>query len=308
MKLTPSILTRLNKFFDTYRDKSDFLKGLEKKHKAPDEIILLTCCHLDQLGNCLYSKASSNKRSFEQLLFEHSGEKDEFNLISVSNLTSDLFRFAEFAFIIIEKPGRINIFSNEEKALIQFIDQTGISLTGKMLYKFLISVYKNLKANFRIHPYQTDKKDSFGNIDEIANAVVTDSKIKKLAPDLNENILKNLLKEYTFASILYKDYRCKAVHEIAGISIDPANFWRKKRPYFSPLKFLFCKDSFYTLEFPSFFLIEVLNTCIDCVEKAILGKGLLPIRIFNEICDMDEFDFVDIETIEEQKPIKLRIE
>jgi len=310
MNLTADIKTRLKKFFDSYRKKANFLRSLEKKHKMPDEIILLACCYLDQLGNCLYSKAGSNKRSLEQLLFEHSGKRDEFNLISVSNLAIDLFRFAEFAYIKIEKPGRIILFSNEEKTLMQFIDQTGISLTSKMVYRFLTSIYRSLKANFRIHPYQTSKKDSFGNMDEIVNAIITDSKIKKLAPDLNENknILKNLLNEYTYASILYKDYRCKAVHEVEGISINLANFWRKKQPYFSPLRFMFCRNSFYTLEFPSFFLLEVLSTCIDCVEKSIIGKGKLPIRIFDEICDIDEFDIADLETMEEEKPIKLRIE
>lgn len=69
-------MIRLSRFFDSYRKKVDFLKNLSHKRKAAEEIILLVCCYLDQLGNCLFLEAGSTKQSFEKILIEHSGESE----------------------------------------------------------------------------------------------------------------------------------------------------------------------------------------------------------------------------------------
>lgn len=301
-------MARLTEFFDSYRKKADFLKKLSHKRKAPDEIILLACCYLDQLGTCLFPEAGSVKHSFEKILIKHSGESDEFKLISVGNLASDIFRIADFANVMIEKPGRIQLWSEEDKTLIRFIDQSGVALSGKSVNRLLISIYENLKLRFRIHPYQTKNKVSYGYTDEIIDSIMSTPKLKKFVPDIEEEHVRNLLKEYMYSSILYHDYRCKAVHEIAGIYVDSNRFWRNERPYFVEYQAEFSKYNTFKLEFPSYFLIECFETCIDCTEKAIIGKGLLPSPIFRAICDFDEIDFLDIESMEDAKPIKLKLD
>jgi len=309
MKLTNDIIKRLSRFFDLYKKKVKFLKGLSKKRQGADEIILLVCCYLDQLGGCLFPKEESSKRNFERMLFDHSGERDEFSLISLGDLSRDVLYMAETSSYMIPKAGRVQLQIDELKPLIKFVDQTGIALTEKSVRKLLLALYDSLKSNFRIHPYQTKKKNCYGDRELVINSIINCAGLKRLGAEITlENIKKNLIEGYTYASILYRDYRCKAVHEAGGISIVPKKFWKMKRPYFIETSSVFFGHPVFILEFPSTFLIECLETCIECSEKAIKGKGLLPPDIWSAICDFEDFEFLDETGIKEAKPIGLRIE
>jgi len=90
MKLPIDIINRPSNFFDSYKQKVDFLKNLSRKRKAEDEIILLVCCYLDQLGSCLFPKGGTSKRNFELMLLKHSGESEEFSRISIADLCLDI--------------------------------------------------------------------------------------------------------------------------------------------------------------------------------------------------------------------------
>jgi hypothetical protein len=291
MNLTSSLIKRLTIFFDSYRQKADFLKRLSHERKGADEIILLVCCYLDQLAGCLFPEGASTKRNFERLLLTHSGESDEFERISVADLGIDILYAAEIAGYIILKPGRLQLPREDFKPLIKFLDETGIALTEKRFRKLLLGLHSALKSRFRIHMSQTMNKNSYGCEEEIIEAVLTNSKIRGTGAKVTANNIKSLIKDYSYASVLYREYRCKAVHEAAGISVDKRRFWRSKRPYFT-----------------SEFLIACLETCIECVEKAVRGKGLLPLVIWSAICELDEFEFLDVDDIQDERPIRLKIE
>jgi hypothetical protein len=309
MNLTNDIMKRLSGFFSSYKEKVKFLKNLSKKRQGADEIILLVCCYIDQLGSCLYPTVNLSKRGFERMLLDHSGERDEFSLVSLGNLAGDILYMAETLSYIIPKPGRIQLQIDELKPLVRFVDQTGIALVENRVRKLLLTLHGSLKSHFRIHPYQTKKKKCYGNRDFVIDSIITYPELKRIGAEINaDNVKKNLVEEYSYSSILYRDYRCKAVHEAAGICVTPRRFWKMKRPYFVETLPVFFNRSVFTLEFPSAFLIECLETCIECTEKAIKGKGLLPLNIWSAICDWKETEFLDEAGIEEPTPIRLRID
>jgi hypothetical protein len=191
---------------------------------------------------------------------------------------------------------------------LKFVDQAGIALTEKLVRKFLLNLYNALKSNYRIHPYQTEKKDCYGEKRDVVDSIMSCASLRKVGGIISEGNARTLVEGYTYASILYREYRCRSVHEAAGIYIVPIKFWKNKRPYFVEVYAYSCEYPVFTLEFPSSFLIQCLETCVECAEKAIKGKGLLPPSIWNAICNLDEFEFLDEEGIEEAKPIGLRIE
>ena len=295
-------MRNLSHFFDFYREKADLLRTLSRRRRE-DEIILLVCCYIDQLGGCLFPQGSS-KKSFELLLQNHSGEKDEFSRISVADLCADIIIFAESISLYVPRPGRVQLFSDEQKPLIKFIDNTGISLTQKSLYAFLYTMCDTLKKGFRIHPDQTKNKDSFGEEEIVLEAIV---KVPQRGATIKEENVKSLIREYRYSSILYREYRSKAVHEVAGINVDPRNFWNARRPYFVEIFYPGTTLRALKLEFPYFFLLDCLKTCVEGAEKSIIGKGLLPLPIWRAICEQDEFQLMDVEDIVE-KPIKLKID
>lgn len=233
MTLLPDIKERLINFFDSYKQKVDFLKNLFRIREAEDEIILLICCYLDQLGSCLFPKGGSSKRNFELMLLTHSGKSAEFSLISVADLCLDILWMAESVSYIVPKPGRIQLPSEDYKPLIKFIDQIGIPLTEKSIRNLSNSLYDNLKSNFKIHPYQTKNKKSYGEENNIVDLIISYPKLRQMGAEIKEEAVRSLIKEYKYTSILYRDYRCKAVHEAAGIYVDTNKFWRMTRPYFT---------------------------------------------------------------------------
>jgi hypothetical protein len=242
------------------------------------------------------------------MLLKHAGESEEFNLISVTDLAFDILWMAESASYIIPKPGRIQLHSDDLKPLIKFTDQTGIALTEKSVRKLFNCLYDSIKSNFRIHPYQTKNKNSYGYEDIVIDSIISYPKLRQIGAEITVDNIKSLIKEYTYASILYREYRCKAVHEAAGIYVDSRKFWKLRRPYFIEISSYFSPYPVFKLEFPSLFLIECLETCVKCAEKAVIGKGLLPPPIWNAICDFKEIEFMDMEGMEEARPIKLKIE
>jgi hypothetical protein len=102
MNLPTKIVNRLSNFFDSYHERVNFLKGLSRQRKA-DELIPLACCYLDQLGSCLFPQGGSSKRGFELMLLTHSGEREEFNLISVADLAADILWMVETISMVGER-------------------------------------------------------------------------------------------------------------------------------------------------------------------------------------------------------------
>jgi hypothetical protein len=155
MNLPSDLIKRLSAFFDSYRQKADFLKRLSDERKGADEIIFLVCCYLDQLAGCLFPAENSTKRSFERLLLTHSGESEELSRISVADLGNDILYAAELAGYIIRKPGRLQLPREELKPLIKFVDETDIALTEKRFRTLLLKLHDALKEEYRIHDRQT---------------------------------------------------------------------------------------------------------------------------------------------------------
>lgn len=308
MMLRDEIRLRVSNFFRAYGRKVRFIRQLFEEWRVSDEMILLTCCYIDQLGRCLFPTEGSSKRAFDRMLLTHSGEAGEFCLVSAGDLAMDVIWMAETASFTIPKPGRIQLKSDEDKPLVRFLDQSGVALTETAVRKLFLSLYEDLKANFRLHPYQTKKKNSFGDQDFIVDSIMRSPKLRRLMADVREDNVSALVKEYTYASILYREYRCKAVHEAAGIRVHGKRFWRSSRPYFVEWKSYLWPHTVYKLEFPVCFLIDCLDTCVNCAEKAVIGKGLLPLPIWQAVCDIEELEFLDIETLEEPRSIKLRID
>lgn len=302
MTLPKRVIKNLSNFFDSYREKTALLRFLARKHME-NEIILLICCYLDQLGGCLFPQGSS-KRSFEKLLLTHSGESNEFSLVSVTDLCADIRIFAGQSDTCIWKPGRVQLVLGEQKPIMRFIDSTDIPLTGKSVQKFLCTICDSLKKDFRIYPNQTKNKECFGEEDIVVDSII---KVKQKGAIIREDHIKNLIREYHYSSILYREYRGRSVHELTGVRVNPDKFWIEKRPYFTEIQYGLLKFRSFTLEFSYPFLLDCLKTCIDSVEKAIIGKGLLPLPVWRAICEPYEFEFMDVELLEEI-PIRLKID
>lgn len=308
MTLSNDIKKRLSHFFGWYSDKVNFLKKLHRERKFADELVLLSCCYIDQLGNCLFPNVESGKRGFELILKTHSGESKEFSLISVADLVCDLLYVSRTRFYIFPQPGRVQIHTDTIKPIIRLIDQIEIPLTEKAVHRFLMLLYANLKSKFRLHPYQTLKKKSSGDEEEIINSIMElSSEFKKIEANVTNEKIRNLIKEYSYVSILYREFRSKSVHEIGGVLKTP-EFWSQKRPYFMEVRHELVTRRGLKLTFPANFLINCLETSIKCSEKAIIGKGMLPPPIWNMICNAKEFRFMDVDDIGEAKPIKLKID
>lgn len=308
MGLPKNIVKRLDDFFDSYNDKVKFLKTLLRTKQHEDEVVLLTCCYIEQLGSCLFTKAGSTKRAFESMLLAHSGENDIFSSISVGDLALDVMFFSDRIDYIVPKAGRIEFWSDEMKPIIRLVIESDISTTPAKVRQLCKAVYDEIRNEFRIHPYQTENKICCGEESHVVETIEGCLKRRRTGAQIESRTARRFVREYSYASILYREYRCKAVHEAGGLSVDKKEFWQAASPYHVPIHTSWFKYSFYTVEFPFRFLIKCLETCVRGARVAIMRKGLLPPSIWGSICKREEYDVLDYEAVKDAKVVKLRLD
>lgn len=107
--------------------------------------------------------------------------------------------------------------------------------------------------------------------------------------------LQGFFGSFGLDNLLYKKYRCAAVHE-ARILLDPKAFFQDDCPTFSSL------DAAYpylppgigkTVLFPAKFLLQTVENSIQAVEERFVRTKQLPILAWRDICYRDELRYVE---------------
>lgn len=291
-----TITNRLNDFFAFYQRRVDKLKTFIAKKEMAEELIILACCSLDHLSNCLFPKETSIENGFCKILYNHSGERKEFKLISVADFAYNLIVFLESLAGFIVKPGRVHLLYKEHEPFLSFIMKLeDIPLTEKDVRQSYFALLDALKIKYRIYKNQKPCKYSFGYENDVINLIKNVFRHEIQTANAVSNI-KELIRKYKYSSILYREYRCHSVHKAGKIFLDDNNFWELKTPYFTEFECGYYENfSFLKLEFPAHFLVNCLETCIEHSKKAISGKGLLPAKVAFSIFEKNEFiDYIKL--------------
>jgi hypothetical protein len=116
-----------------------------------------------------------------------------------------------------------------------------------------------------------------------------------------------LLKTYTLANILYREFRCESIHGIAAI--DPKRFFSEARPYWRVWHAIHGYE-FLLAEFPAAFIEELLRNALERVRCEVLARRLLPPEVHNRVFPgegLDWLDYLDVEAIPDIRRVRLAL-
>ena len=266
------------------------------------ELILIVCARLDSLSNLAFTN-KSQRENFIGFLSRHSSIKKRIYDISLPDLYYNLSYRLYSMPAIIDTPGRLQILDPlEDEQFVSFLWNSGLAVTEKDMSRLIAFIAKNIQKKYRVTPTQSKRKPSIDTLTNIFNYLVEASKTyrKGLFDDAIQQI-KPILKDYSMGSLLYREYRCKIIHE-RGVDVDEEKFFQEYLPYFEttyndyvdPGKFL-------TLEFPARFLIGLLDSSFKNFVAELKHKMLLPSALFFEICELSELEYLDHASFNEGK-------
>ena len=115
-----------------------------------------------------------------------------------------------------------------------------------------------------------------------------------------------LLKDFSFDALLYRIYRNRVIHEF-GVGINEQAFFKEATVHWQTVYHEFLDPSrSLQIQFPAKFLLEVLMHSVQSYKTELKKTGLLPIAVFNEICDfLEEIEHLDDRSIPTGKDVTI---
>ena len=277
-------LKRLDSSLAHYQNSINLIDKLLGEKQLAQEIILISCSRLDSLANLAFPDISSQQKSFCRFISNYSAEKQFFNSVSVGDLYWYLLHNSDFAYIMIDKPGRIERLGTDDELYIEFIARSKVPVTGDSVYKYSIKLCKQLQGAFRVKPRQRLNKKYLASSSQIKDVVS-----KNLGEDDRENIcfaLEPLLDYFKCSSILYREYRNQAIHGLR-VSVNEEDFFSETKPFHTEA-FSSEHGAFFQIEFPGKYLRDLLSTTFHTFKHHLGEKKKLPIDLFNAMFDFEE--------------------
>lgn len=270
----------------------------------------MACARLDSLANLARTEKSQEQR-FATFLAKYADKGNLFSQISVPDFRYFL-QFQEWILPgTILKPGRLHVYTDENRFFVRILWKSGLPITLSSAHELLSYLRRCLRSAFRISPRKrSDHKPTHARPSAILSCILRGARGSRLtALRSAEAELKQAIDHYSIGKILYRDYRCKVIHEYA-IDIDEDQFFRKQNLYWGVAgNDLFSSQKFLTVTFPARFLYMSLQSCVMNYERYLLGRRRVPIDIFNaEFNLLKELHYLDDDSIQQGRDIQLALE
>jgi hypothetical protein len=285
----------LNRAFDPYFSTVKLLRTWLSERKNKQEFVILACARLDSLSNLSFPEGAQ-ENNFVRFLTTYSTSRRDLEKVSLPDLYF-FVNFFDWALSgIVPKSGRFHMFEpKRDRDLIRLIWYSGIPISeidvGKLIRFFL----RQLKEHYRVVPNQSLSKPSYDTNKSICQ------RLKRAACNYKKDNYSKavehigpVLDKYKLAALLYREYRCGAIHEYK-VDLDEPEFFTKQKPYWSTIWSSVTNPSrFLKLRFPGLFLLELLDECVRNYKTNLTNCKKLPSDVFFEFCDVfDDMDYLD---------------
>jgi hypothetical protein len=299
----------LDRAFEQYSYTSELLQEWFTNHKNIHEFVILACARLDSLSNLSFPEGAQ-ENNFVRFLTTYSTSRRDLEKVSLP----ELYFFLNFHYWalsgVVSKPGRLHMFEpKRDRDLISLIWNSEIAITERDVGSLIRFFLRQLKKHYRVVPNQSLNKPSWDTMKSIRK------KLKNAAGNYkNEyyrkavDLIGPILDKYKLAALLYREYRCGAIHEYR-IDLDESEFFTKQEPYWSTIWSDVAEPSrFLKLRFPGSFLLRLLDECVQNFKRNLTNRKKLPADLFFEFCDFfDDMDYLDEESIASGKDPPLNV-
>jgi hypothetical protein len=300
----------LDTAFDQYFSTLELLQTWLPERKNMQEFIILSCARLDSLSNLAFPKGGQEE-NFVKFLTIYSNSRRDLEKVSLPDLYWFLMYHDAVLPGTISKPGRLRVFEpKRDRDLIKVVWQSEIAITERDIGRLLRFFLRQLKKHYRVVPNQSLNKSSHDTAKSIRHRLEKGADSYK--NDYYRKAVKfigTLLDRYKLAALLYREYRCGAIHEYK-VDLDEREFFTKQELYWSAIWSDMVEPSrFLGLRFPGPFLLKLLGECIRNFKANLINRRKLPADVFFKFCDLfDDMDYLDEESIASGKDLSLTIE
>jgi hypothetical protein len=299
----------LDEVFDHYLSTLRLLDNWLLERKNMQEFVILVCARLDSLTNLAFGE-EKQANNFASFVTKYSKSGQDLEKVSLP----DLYRFLKYHECVlpgtISKPGRLHMFDpRRDKDLINLIWRSGVAITEREVGMLLRFFLRHLKQHYRVVPNQSLNKSSHDTAKSIRN------RLQKAADSYKNEYYSNavssigpILNKYKLAALLYRDYRCGAIHGYR-VYLDEQDFFTRREPYWSTIWSEMMEPSrFLTLHFPGAFLLRLLEECVRKFKDRLTSRKILPADLFFEFSDFhDDLHYLDEESIPSGKDLSLNV-
>jgi hypothetical protein len=290
-----------------YHNTIDLIDELLAERRAAQEIVLLACGRLDSLANLAFHNIPGQQESFRRFVANYSGQKSFFHSISVGDLYRFLIYYADLSDGgLINVPGRVKRLGSESDIFLAFIENSGVPITGESVRNIANRVAKILKKQFRVKPGQRLSKPHRSSPTKIYELISQEFRMPD--PDKIINSLAPLLDYFKCSSILYRNYRNRAVHGLM-VEFDEDEFFEDNDPFHSKYENYF-GEVVLQIAFPGKYLRDLLAKCLETYTNHIIVKKNLPSDLFNsmfsmeEILESDVIDYLEEDSLDEFEDVR----
>jgi hypothetical protein len=283
----------LGRFFDQFTPTRELVDQFIRSNSHAQELLVLLCARIDALASGSASEDEHSGDSFTGFVTTHSGRQHLFENISVGDLYYELDYHLWLLPGMIEKAGRIHIFSRINDPIKRLLVDSEIPLTLEESRRLLKRLERALRRHFRVAPGQRRRKHSVASAEAIDRAIRAE--FNKQSEDRRRALTKAitpLLKMNTVARILYRRFRCEAIHG-GRVRIDEAKFFAEREPYWRPM-YSDHYGPFQLIEFPAQFLATLFADCVANYRKKLEATRRVPPAIHFEMFPEDVFGHLEL--------------
>lgn len=299
----------LDSAFDQYSITLGLLRKWFSERKNMQEFAILACARLNSLSNLAFPEGAQEK-NFMRFLTTYSESRRDLEKVSLPDLYFHV-NFHDWALPgVVPKPGHLHMFDpKRDRDLISLIWHSGIPITERDVGRLIKFLLRQLKEHYRVAPNQRLTKPSQDTTKSIRQ------KFKSAAGNYKSeyyseavDLIGPVLDKYTLAALLYREYRCGAIHEYKA-DLDEPQFFTKRKPYWSTIWSAVGNPSgFLKLRFPGPFLLDLLDECVRNYKANLRSRQKLPADVFFELCDIStDLDYLDEDSIVSGKDISANI-
>jgi hypothetical protein len=289
----------LNKAFNQYSSTSKLLREWLSERKNMQEFVILACARLDSLSNLAFPEGAQ-ENNFVRFLTTYSTSRKDLEKVSLP----DLYFFVNFhnwaLSGVVPKPGYLHMFDpKRDRDLISLICHSGVPITERDVGRLIRFFLRQLKRHYRVVPNQSlnkpshdTKKSIYQRLESAARGYKEDQYRKSV------DFFGPVLDRHKLAALLYREYRCGAIHEYR-VDLDEPDFFTRQEPYWSTIWSEMAEPSkFLKLRFPGPFLLRIFDECVHNFKANLIKREKLPADVFFEFCDLfDDMDYLDQESI-----------
>ena len=278
-----SLNKTLNQFFHQYWSTQEIVDGWVQAKTHPQEILILLCSRIDALASGAAREGEASTRAFTSFVTTYSGRSELFDSVSVGNVFYELDYHLWLLPGMLEKAGRIRIFSQLNESILKLLVDSEIALTLEEAQHLIKRIQRTLRKQFRVAPNQPKKKKPLATASKIKQVVADGFSGKRsgVSESAVRKAIDSLLGSKTLARILYQRFRCEAIHG-GRVAIDESRFFAETEPYWKPMYSKFY-GPFQFVEFPAQFLTSLFSDCIRNYRKRLENTGKVPPQIHFEM-------------------------